>query len=71
MVQSFEFFVITNPAQFRTSLKSIIPLITTTTQALADQAAIEAHKKAGHKGLLTLVGTNIAFSKTGLDAVRR
>jgi len=45
-------------------------LITTTVQALADTEAIKKHKAKGHKGLLKLVGTNIAFSHTGLDAVR-
>jgi len=68
-VESFVFFVITNPTQFRKSINSIIPLITTTTQALADQAAIQAHKKKGDPGLLTLVGTNIAFSQAGLHAL--
>jgi len=68
-VESFVFFVITNPTKFRQALKAIIPLITTTTQALADQKAIEDHKKKGGIGLLTLVGTNISFSQTGLHAL--
>lgn len=69
MVESFIFLAITNPAQFRQRLKNVIPLITTTTQALNDQKAINDHKAKGGQGLLKLVGTNIAFSQTGLRAV--
>jgi len=68
-VESFVFFDISNPAQFKQQLKSLIPLITTTTQALADQAAIQAHKAKGDNSLLTIVGTNIAFSQAGLHAL--
>lgn len=68
--QSFYFFDITNPAEFRKRLQKIIPLITTTTQALADTAAIQKHKSQGHTSLLKLVGTNIAFSQAGLTTVR-
>jgi Dyp-type peroxidase family len=68
-VESFVFFAITNPVQFRQSLKSIIPLITTTAQAIQDNKAIEAHKGKGNKDLLKLVGTNIAFSQKGLHAL--
>ncbi|KAF8531600.1 Dyp-type peroxidase [Gautieria morchelliformis] len=68
-VQSFIFFTITNPTEFRQRLKAIIPLITTTTQVLADEAAIAAHKESGAGGLLTLTGTNIAFSSKGLIAL--
>jgi len=68
-VESFVFFDIANPTQFRQRLKSLIPLITTTTQALADQKAIQAQKAEGYNSLLKLVGTNIAFSQTGLHAL--
>ena len=68
--QSFYFFDITNPTEFRKRLRNIIPLITTTTQALADTAAIQNHKSKGNKSLLKIVGTNIAFSQAGLNAVR-
>jgi len=44
-------------------------LITTTVQALADTQAINEHKAKGHTGLIKLVGTNIAFSHTGLHAL--
>ncbi|KIM71740.1 hypothetical protein PILCRDRAFT_16772 [Piloderma croceum F 1598] len=64
--QSFLFFVILDATQFQHRLKDIIPLITTTKQALRDIQAIKEHKA---KGLLKLVGTNIAFSHTGLHAL--
>jgi Dyp-type peroxidase family len=67
--ETFVFFDITNPTEFRQKLKSIIPLITTTAQAISDNEAIEAHKKKGNTSLLELVGTNIAFSHTGLLAL--
>jgi Dyp-type peroxidase family len=67
--EAFVFFYITNPTHFRHSLQSLIPLITTTTQALADQDAIKDHKDKGHTGLIKLVGTNIAFSQAGLYAL--
>jgi Dyp-type peroxidase family len=67
--QSFVFFDIVHPTQFRQKLQSIIPLITTTTQAMHDNDAIDAHKAKGEKCLLKLVGTNIAFSQKGLDAL--
>jgi hypothetical protein len=44
-------------------------LITTTTQALANSKAIADHKANGNSDLIKLVGTNIAFSQTGLTAV--
>ena len=69
--ETFLFFDITNPTQFRERLKAIIPFITTTAQALADQDAINEHKSKGKEGLLKLVGTNIAFSQTGLTLVSR
>jgi Dyp-type peroxidase family len=64
--ETFLFFDITNPTQFRYRLKAIIPYITTTAQALADQDAINEHKSKRKEGLLKLVGTNIAFSQSGL-----
>jgi len=67
--QTFVFFAITNPTHFRYRLKSIIPLITTTTQVRADLEAIKAHKEKGYKDLLKLAGTNIAFSQAGLYAL--
>jgi len=67
--ETFLFFDITDAAQFRQRLKNIIPLITTTTQALADHSAIAEHKAKGGQGLLKLVGTNIAFSHTGLTVL--
>jgi Dyp-type peroxidase family len=67
--QSFYFFAITNPIEFRKRLQQIIPLITTTTQALADTAAIQKHKSFGNINLLNIVGTNIAFSHTGLNTL--
>jgi hypothetical protein len=45
-------------------------LITTTTQTLAQSKAIADHKEKGNSGLIKLVGTNIAFSQTGLTTVR-
>ena len=68
--QSFYFFDITNPTEFRKRLQNIIPLITTTTQALADTAAIQNHKSQGNTSLLKIVGTNVAFSQAGLTTVR-
>ena len=50
-------------------MNAIIPLITTTAQVQADLKAIAEHKAKGEDGLLTLVGTNIAFSQAGLTAV--
>jgi len=66
-VEIFMFGVITDPTKFRTQLNDIIPLITTTTEALADAQKIADHKARGHSGLLKLIGTNVAFSQTGLD----
>ena len=63
------FFDITHPTQFRQRMNAIIPLITTTAQVQADLKAIAEHKAKGEDGLLTLVGTNIAFSQAGLTAV--
>lgn len=68
-VESFVFYFITDPGQFRARLKSIIPLITTTTQAKNDRIDIENHKHSGRKDLLVKFGTNIAFSQKGLNAV--
>ena len=69
-VETFFFGAITDPTKFRTQLNDIIPLITTTTIALADAQKIADHKAQGHSSLLKLLGTNLAFSQTGLDKVR-
>ena len=68
--ETFLFGAITDPTKFRKQLHDIIPLITTTTQALADAQKIADHKAQGHSSNLKLVGTNLAFSQTGLNAVR-
>jgi hypothetical protein len=67
--ETFLFFFITNPSQFRDRLEDVIPLITTTTQVLADHKAIDEHKAGGGQGHLKIVGMNIAFSQKGLTAV--
>lgn len=67
--ETFVFFAITDATHFRQRLKAIIPLITTTTQALANSKAIADHKANGNSDLIKLVGTNIAFSQTGLTAL--
>ncbi|KIM91350.1 hypothetical protein PILCRDRAFT_57880 [Piloderma croceum F 1598] len=72
LAKKFEIFLfgaITDATKFREQLRDIIPLITTTTQALADAQKIADHKAQGHSNYLKLVGTNIAFSQKGLDAL--
>jgi deferrochelatase/peroxidase EfeB len=66
LFQTFLFFDISNPTRFREHLKALIPLITTTAQAAADNNAINEHKAKGGEGCIKLVGTNIAFSQSGL-----
>ncbi|KAF7986375.1 hypothetical protein HWV62_35400 [Athelia sp. TMB] len=67
--QSFIFFAIVDAGLFRKALKDIVPLITTTAQALADQAAIQHGKRQWGRSIIQLVGTNIAFSADGLSAL--
>lgn len=51
-------------------MHGVLPIITTARQVKNDAAAIAAHKVQQVPGLLALVGTNVAFSQTGLNAVR-
>ncbi|KAF7970552.1 hypothetical protein HWV62_23727 [Athelia sp. TMB] len=67
--ESFIFFTISDAGLFRKALKDIVPLITTTAQALADQAAIQQHKRQHGQSVIKLVGTNIAFSVDGLNTL--
>ena len=75
--QSFLFFQIQKPAQFKARLKQFAcdSRITTAAQAceMKDMIAAEQklHKTSGRKApLLPLPGVNIAFSSTGLHKVR-
>ncbi|OJT05278.1 Peroxidase 2 [Trametes pubescens] len=71
-VQQYIIFQIgSNVAGFRQALTQLLPLITTTTQAMQNRAAIAANKKAAQEQgktpeLLKMSGVNIAFSHVGL-----
>ena len=54
---------------FRAQLAHLVPLITSSAQAIDDQNKIAQHKKGGHGGLLKLSGVNVAFTHKGLTAV--
>lgn len=65
-----------NVSGFKQALAQLLPLITTTTQAMQNRAAIAANKKAAEEQgktpeLLKMSGVNIAFSHAGLAAVSR
>ncbi|KAF8344609.1 hypothetical protein F5887DRAFT_1062028 [Amanita rubescens] len=61
------FFQILNVPNFRKQLQKVIPLITTVTQVLKDQDAIDKHKKKPYPKpeLIPLWGVNISFSHFG------
>lgn len=56
--------------KFRTSLGSLIPLITTGKGTQRDKARVFAHKRARARGLVAIAEVNIAFSHTGVQKVR-
>lgn len=71
--QTYFFFQIDNLRvhDFRKQLVKLIPLITTTAQAIVDQEKIAQHKKSTAQGkgappLLKLSGVNLVFSHKGL-----
>lgn len=69
--QTYYFFQIDDARvqQFREQLAKLIPLITTTTQAVADRQKIADNKKNAKDGkpaLLTMSGVNLAFTQKGL-----
>ncbi|KAG6849423.1 hypothetical protein H0H93_008571 [Arthromyces matolae] len=63
--QTYFFFQITNVNLFRSQLTKLVPIVKTTAQVLKDRKAIDDHKKSGGKGLIKIVGVNIAFSHKG------
>ncbi|OJT05279.1 Peroxidase 2 [Trametes pubescens] len=75
-VQQYIIFQIgNNVAGFKQGLTQLLPLITTTTQAMRNRAAIAANKKAAQEQgktpeLLRMSGVNIAFSHAGLAALK-
>lgn len=75
--QSFLFFKIHKPTEFKSRLRQFLPSITTAARACEMKDEIAALKKSrdaagDDKGpLLPLPGVNIAFSSTGLHKVSR
>lgn len=74
--QTFLFFRIRKPEQFKVQLKAFVPEITTAETAAAWKDAKRREKLLHPKdlmpgNLLPKTGVNIAFSSTGLTAVSR
>ncbi|TFK38402.1 hypothetical protein BDQ12DRAFT_651384 [Crucibulum laeve] len=63
--QYYLFFQITDGTKFKKDLTKLIPLVKTVAQVLKDRETIKDHKEKGHKGLVPMVGVNIAFSHSG------
>jgi Dyp-type peroxidase family len=64
--EDFVFFTIENAANFKTALKQLAPLISSTADLQQVRKEIGEHKQAGHPGLKKVIGTNIAFTFLGL-----
>lgn len=67
--EDFVFFTIQDVAGFKSALKQLQPLITSTAEVQAFRKQIDDNKKCGNHDLLKIVGTNIAFSAAGLKKV--
>ena len=64
------FYEVTNVVRFRKNLFELATMITTMKDVMDDRDAIQNVKRSGKDQLLPISGTNIAFSRTGLQKVR-
>jgi hypothetical protein len=68
--ETFVFFRITKPAEFKKNLAGLVPLLTTAEDAFRMREDIYKKKAAGTlKGLIQLSAINVAFSAKGLAKV--
>lgn len=68
--ETFLFFRITKPREFKNHMSGLIPLLTTADDAFKMRQDIYHKKAAGTlKGLIQLSAINVAFSATGLKKV--
>jgi len=68
--QDFLFFTIQDVAHFKSAMKQLEPLITSTADLQKARKEIQDHKASGQQGLKKFIGTNVAFTSPGLKKVR-